>query len=60
MINTNQRLFDFNAKKYVLTSPTNRAVFAAKLFKDEKGVEKGNDYGRKGVYVVVVSGWSNE
>ena len=60
MINTNQRRFDFNAKKYVLTSPTNRAVFAAKLFEDGKGVEKGNDYGRKGVYVVVISGWTSE
>ena len=32
MININQQRFDFNAKKYVLTSPTNRAVFGAKLF----------------------------
>ena len=60
MINTNQRRFDFNAKKYVLTSPTNRAVFAAKLFEDGKGVEKGNDYGRKGVYGVVISGWTSK
>ena len=38
MININQRQFDFNAKKYVLTSPANRAVFGAKLFGEKKQV----------------------